>query len=859
MASAKTGKTPRKVAFSQNNGSSDPLQVFCRIRPMDNSYDESCISVVSDTTVQLTPPDGSNPRYFNNKEVQYVFKKIFNVDVGQKQVYSEVAHPLVANLIHAKNGLLLTYGVTGSGKTYTMNGTNSDGGIMMRCIDVLFNSIGRYQPRKRTFRPDKLNGFEVQSQVDILLQEQAEMNGELTKRTPGPGLKRNKIKDASKVEDIEEDNVYSVFVSYIEIYNNSVHDLLEDMPEGNNARIQLNNRLIREDGEKNMFVHGVNEIEVTTPDEAFQVFYKGQARKRMAKTSCNKESSRSHSVFIIRLAPLDLEGETPLQDKRAMLVSQLSLVDLAGSERSSRTQVTSGQRLREAGNINNSLMTLRTCLEILRENQLQGTNKIPPFRESKLTHLFKSYFTGDGDVRMIVCVNPRVEDYDENLAVMKFAEMSQEVQISKALPSRLDFGLTPGRRKFNEASKKMREILNNEKKMESLASAMPLIDSGVLYSLPPFPSFDARTLTDDFRQKDLLLYLETRRKKELELCADIRSKVDNFRRGLMDLENTARAATAERDTCKAKLEAAHQKVLEADNRAASLSMKLEMELRSRDALEKDLERKDMHVERLKMMKERQEEKTKATKSKLSQKFQSKMQAQAETYESKLRHNEKKVIRKVKNLIDSQLPDTSSLSSCSSGSAPPIPTPRTVTSDYNTRTTRSGKAGDVQSTPNVTARRNAPAPPRSTRRRSRSAGPPTNPAGTWLHHTPGQVLVNTPHGTVFQPTGWKKRKSVTALTDVKDIVDPKLAKYSLMTQEPNTDGEMETHLFKGDVLPTVGGGAQVVFNELETLRQTSPLSSPVKHRIAAFNARSTEDIENRCQMGIEGHSNRMPKK
>jgi hypothetical protein len=64
---------------------------------------------------------------------------------------------------------------------------------------------------------------------------------------------------------------------------------------------------------------------------------------------------------------------------------------------------------------------------------------------------------------------------------MKFAEMSQEVQISKALPSRLDFGLTPGRRKFNEASKKMREILNNEKKMESLASAMPLIDSGVLY------------------------------------------------------------------------------------------------------------------------------------------------------------------------------------------------------------------------------------------------------------------------------------------------------------------------------------------------------------------------------------------
>jgi hypothetical protein len=67
------------------------------------------------------------------------------------------------------------------------------------------------------------------------------------------------------------------------------------------------------------------------------------------------------------------------------------------------------------GNINNSLMTLRTCLELLRENQNTENNKIIPYRESKLTHLFKNYFEGDGRVSMIVCVNPRADDYDENL------------------------------------------------------------------------------------------------------------------------------------------------------------------------------------------------------------------------------------------------------------------------------------------------------------------------------------------------------------------------------------------------------------------------------------------------------------
>lgn len=155
-------------------------------------------------------------------------------------------------------------------------------------------------------------------------------------------------------------------------------------------------------------------MEVKSVEDALDAFHAGQKRKRMGHTILNAESSRSHSVFSIRLvqAPVDSQGEYVMQDKNIITVSQLSLVDLAGSERTNRTKNT-GQRLREAGNINNSLMTLRTCMEILRENQMTGSSKKVPYRDSKVTHLFKNYFDGEGQVKMIVCINPRAEDYDE--------------------------------------------------------------------------------------------------------------------------------------------------------------------------------------------------------------------------------------------------------------------------------------------------------------------------------------------------------------------------------------------------------------------------------------------------------------
>ena len=109
-------------------------------------------------------------------------------------------------------------------------------------------------------------------------------------------------------------------------------------------------KILREDANHNMYVSGCVEIEVKTTEEAYEVLHKGQKRRKVAHTTLNTESSRSHSVFNIRLvqAPLDPRGEEVLQDKDKVVVSQLALVDLAGSERQDRTNA-NGIRLREAG------------------------------------------------------------------------------------------------------------------------------------------------------------------------------------------------------------------------------------------------------------------------------------------------------------------------------------------------------------------------------------------------------------------------------------------------------------------------------------------------------------------------------
>lgn len=116
-------KTPKSRHNSNNSLVKDPVQVFCRIRPLQSEADLSCVRTVSPSIVALIPPESAiNYKISNLKETQYVFKHLFDIKSNQHEVYTTVAQPLVENLVKGKNGLLLSYGVTGSGKTFTMTG-----------------------------------------------------------------------------------------------------------------------------------------------------------------------------------------------------------------------------------------------------------------------------------------------------------------------------------------------------------------------------------------------------------------------------------------------------------------------------------------------------------------------------------------------------------------------------------------------------------------------------------------------------------------------------------------------------------------------------------------------------------------
>uniref|UniRef100_A0A672GE46 Kinesin-like protein n=1 Tax=Salarias fasciatus TaxID=181472 RepID=A0A672GE46_SALFA len=494
-------------------------QVYCRVRPLGAEDEECCIEVISSTTIQLHAPEGfKTNRNGEYKETQYSFKKVFGVSVSQIELFEHVAKPLVDDLVHGKNGLLFTYGVTGSGKTFTMTGSPGQGGLLPRSLDMIFNSIGAYQAKRFVFKTDDKNGIDIQSEVDALLERQRREHNTAIPKTPSSRQKLDpdiadmiKPEEAYQADGVDEDSSYSVFVSYVEIYNNYIYDLLEETQEDAIKPKPPQSRILREDQNHNMYVAGCMEVEVKSAEEAFQVFWRGQKKRKVANTRLNRESSRSHSVFVIKLAqaPLDAEGDNVLQDKNQVSVSQLCLVDLAGSERTGRTGA-EGTRIREAGNINQSLLNLRTCIEVLRENQICGTNKMVPYRDSKITHLFKNYFDGEGKVRMIVCVNPKADDYEETLLVMRFAEVTQEVEVARPADKPM-CGFTPGRRHRNQAFKE--ELSRRlEERGGPIDADMPSVINQLVHSLPPLPSSELTDPRDDVTLPRLIEALQNRQR-----------------------------------------------------------------------------------------------------------------------------------------------------------------------------------------------------------------------------------------------------------------------------------------------------------------------------------------------------------
>ncbi|VFV39051.1 kinesin-like protein kif23-like [Lynx pardinus] len=593
------------------------------------------------------------------------------------------------------------------------------------------------------------------------------------------------VQEFCKAEEVDEDSVYGVFVSYIEIYNNYIYDLLEEVPFDPIKPKPPQSKLLREDKNHNMYVAGCTEVEVKSTEEAFEVFWRGQKKRRIANTHLNRESSRSHSVFNIKLvqAPLDADGDNVLQEKEQITISQLSLVDLAGSERTNRTKA-EGNRLREAGNINQSLMTLRTCMEVLRENQMYGTNKMVPYRDSKLTHLFKNYFDGEGKVRMIVCVNPKAEDYEESLQVMRFAEVTQEVEVARPV-DRAICGLTPGRRYRNQAR-------------GGPVGDEPLVTEVVLQSFPPLPSCELLDINDEQTLPRLIEALEKRHHLRQMMIEEFHKQSITFKALLQEFDN---AVLNKENYIQGKL-----------NEKEKVISGQKLEIERLEKKNKTLEYKIEILEKTTTIYEEDkrtlQQELEAQNQKLQRQFSDKRRLEArlqgmvtETTMKWEKECERRVAAKqleMQNKLwvkDEKLKQLKAIVTEPKAEKPERPSRER---DREKVTQRAVSPSPVPNAPPIRLRH----------RRSRSAG------DRWVDHKPAS---NVQTETVMQPH--VPHAITVSVANEKALA--KCEKYMLTHQELASDGEIETKLIKGDVYKTRGGGQSVQFTDIETLKQESP--------------------------------------
>ncbi|XP_048577376.1 kinesin-like protein KIF20B isoform X3 [Nematostella vectensis] len=552
------------------------MRAYLRIRPFtedEKGKDENkdCMEIEGESAILLNAPRDSftfkNEKRGREVTHRFTFSRVFGPETTQKDFFDETSLGLVRDFVDGQNCLVFTYGVTNSGKTYTIQGTAKDGGVLPRTLDVLFNSIhGReynrmdLKPRyfcdvmrldkKQEHMEDVLrNGlimsltkeqFDLYSFLQLDDSERSKMNAsdESSMQASMKGQDGDQTSDQTMDKD-DDDDVrvadgttisvddqgdvrFSIWVSFAEIYNELIYDLLEPCPEGKGKKRPT--LKLGDDKHGNPYVKGLREVCVANADEAYKILKVGKKNQTIASTKLNHQSSRSHCIFSIKILRV-----VNVDNPHVARVSRLSFVDLAGSERYSKTQST-GDRLKEAGNINTSLMTLGKCLDYLRYNQQHPNNpQMIPFRESKLTRLFQGFFCGKGKAAMVVNINQCASTFDETYHALKFSAIAKQVTTRVVKPC--DTVQPPPEKSFrasfafNALSRSVRKSVAWENgALSTPAGAVCATPSRELCALEETPAAEYQQQLEQFC-KLLQEQLLAEKKEKFELEKKIREEV----------------------------------------------------------------------------------------------------------------------------------------------------------------------------------------------------------------------------------------------------------------------------------------------------------------------------------------------
>nr|AMS24219.1 kinesin 7-Ib protein [Marsilea vestita] len=286
-----------------------------------------------------------------NAATSYAFDRVFGPATTTRNVYDVAARHVVNGAMRGVNGTVFAYGVTSSGKTHTMHGDQKSPGIIPLAVKEVFSTI---------------------------------------QETPG--------------------REFLLRVSYLEIYNEVINDLLD--PAGQNLRV-------REDAQ-GTYVEGIKEEVVLSPAHCLSLIATGEEHRHVGSNNFNLLSSRSHTIFTLTIESSP-RGDNYSDEE--VTLSQLNLIDLAGSE-SSKTETT-GLRRKEGAYINKSLLTLGTVISKLTDGKATHV----PYRDSKLTRLLQSSLSGHGRVSLICTVTPSSSSTEETHNTIKFAHRAKHVEI----------------------------------------------------------------------------------------------------------------------------------------------------------------------------------------------------------------------------------------------------------------------------------------------------------------------------------------------------------------------------------------------------------------------------------------------
>lgn len=458
-------------------GNPEKVQVYLRIRPLtglekDREEEQGCVHVQDEKTLLLkAPKDSQNMRNAERGIAQnlhkFSFSKIFGPDTTQQQFYENTMKTMVKDVLQGENRLLYTYGVTNSGKTYTVQGSGRQAGLLPRALASMFRKLQGHLYNGMDLKPvmyqdiKELDPTEVkveESRRNSLLKEddsQASRRvGTTTVWDSGiGGLSSTSnmgthLEDADSVclepdslsnsggDDLEDGVQYSIWVSFYEIYNEFLYDLL-DASFSMQPRKRVTLRL-SDDKQGNPYVKDLTWIQVRNAEEAWRLLRVGRRNQSFASTHLNQNSSRSHSIFSIRV----LHVHPKSSSAQAMRISELTICDLAGSERCKEQR--NGERMKEANNINTSLLTLGRCIAALRHNQNNRTRppQVVPFRDSKLTRVLQGFFCGKGTSSMVVNINPCASIYDETLQALKFSAIATQLVHGPSTKTRVAYILS---------------------------------------------------------------------------------------------------------------------------------------------------------------------------------------------------------------------------------------------------------------------------------------------------------------------------------------------------------------------------------------------------------------------------------